>query len=147
MTKSKSKKIGIAAALLIASTFAYNGAFADPEAQMPEQRTQGDVTYVSGGVGQDEVNAMEHAKAKYPLSMEFVQHAKPRDVYIANVEVTVTDKTGNVVLNTTTDGPYLLADLPNGKYTVSAVDEGGKSIVKHVNISHGKSEHLLLEWS
>ncbi len=147
MKKSKYRKTRIVAALLMTGVFAYNGAFANPDVQMPEQRTQGDVTYVTGGVGQDEVNAMEHAKGKYPLSLEFVQHAKPRDEFIANVAVTVTDKSGNVVLDTTTDGPYLLADLPNGKYTVAATDEGGKSIVKHVTVSPNKSEHLILVWS
>jgi hypothetical protein len=147
MKKSKSKKIGITTAMLIAGAFACSSAFANPDAQLPEKQTQGDVSYVTGGVGQDEATAMEKAKSKYSLSLEFAQRAKPRDEYIANVEVTVTDKSGNVVLNTTSDGPYLLADLPNGKYTVSAVAEDGKSIVKHVTVSPSKPEHLILVWS
>jgi hypothetical protein len=147
MIKHKMKKARIAVALLMTGVFACSTAFADPEVQLPEPRVQGNVSYVTGGVGQDEVTAMEHAKAKYPLSLEFVQHAKPRDEFIANVEVTVTDKSGNVVLDTTTDGPYLLADLPNGKYTVSAIDEGGKSVVKHITVAPHKSEHLILVWS
>jgi hypothetical protein len=147
MTKFKSKKIGIVAALLVTGVFAYSSVFANPDVQLPEKHTQGDVTYVSGGVGDDEAAAMARAKSKYSLSLEFVQRAKPRAEYKANVEVTVTNKSGNVVLDTVADGPYLLADLPSGKYTVSAIDEEGKSIVKHVTVSQGKPEHLMLVWS
>lgn len=147
MKTHKSMYVGMAGTLLVAGALACPYVFANPDVDMPTERTQGDVTFVTGGVGQNEVDAMEHAKSQYPLSLEFVQHAKPRDVYIANVQVKLTDTSGNVVLDTTTDGPYLLAKLPKGKYKITAVDETGRSMVKQVTVSSGKPEHLILVWS
>ena len=147
MKTNKSMKTAIAGALLITGALTCAAVHANPDVELPALQTQGDVTYMTGGVGDQEAAAMKRAQTHYPLSLEFVQHAKPRDQFKADIKVTMTDKSGNVVLDTTTDGPFLLANLPNGKYTVSAADESGKSVVKHVTIAAGKPEHVMLVWS
>jgi hypothetical protein len=133
--------------LAIAGMLTYSCVIAAAPVQLPEERSQGDVIYLSGGVGQDEANAVERAKPNYPLSLEFVQHAKHRDEFISDVKITMTDKEGNTVLDTTSDGPYLLAKAPDGKYTVTATDENGKTLVRHVVVSADRPEHLVLVWS
>ncbi len=120
-------------------------AFASVDSALPEVQTQGGVSFITGGIGLDESNAMKQAESKYPLSMLFVEHGKPRDEYVAAVAVTVKDKQGNTQLETTTDGPYLLADLPAGQYTVSAVYDG-KTENRNATVVAGKPRKLVFAW-
>ena len=50
-----------------------------------------------------------------------------------------------MVLNVTADGPFLLAKMPTGKYTVSAEREGK---VEHRGIEIAAKEHrrVVFEW-
>ena len=56
------------------------------------QETAGNVSYISGGVGEDEAAAMKSAAAGYPLELQFVQKATPRDEFLADVKVRITDR-------------------------------------------------------
>jgi hypothetical protein len=40
--------------------------------------------------------------------------------YLSDVQVTVADAEGNELVNTVTDGPWLILDLPDGQYNVQA---------------------------
>lgn len=114
-------------------------------AQMPEVRSAGPVNYVSGGVGEAEIAAMKQAAMKYPLELVFVQNAVPRDQYLAGVGVRIENSRGQVVLETVADGPFLLAQLPAGRYTVSARLE---DIVKRrdLALSSGQHRRVVFEW-
>ncbi len=135
----------LAAALAATNLFATGTALAMPMSNLPPEETHSAVTYRTGGIGQAEASAMKSAEAQYPLSLEFVARAEPRNEYLANVEVTIKDDRGNVELKTFSDGPFVLAQLPNGRYTVTATDNG-KSETRHVNVAAGKPEHLVFEW-
>ncbi|MEJ0009801.1 MAG: carboxypeptidase regulatory-like domain-containing protein [Alphaproteobacteria bacterium] len=91
------------------------------------------VTFVTGGVG---IHGKEHIEAMakdYRLKLMF---AVTTGHYLANVSVTVTDKGGATMLSTTTDGPFLLANLPAGKYKVSSTYEG---VTKTTDVTVGAS--------
>ena len=108
----------------------------------PQQ--QGPVSFVSGGVGDDEAQAIKSMAANYPVEMLFVAKGTPNQ-YLANVKVQITDKSGNVVLDTTTQGPFLFAKLPPGRYSVSAESEGG---VKRQSIQvTGARQRVMLMWN
>lgn len=115
-------------------------------AALPTVKTHGAVTYLSGGVGQDEAAAVEKAAPFYPLELEFLAKAKPKDEYTADVQVTISDKAGNVVLDTKADGPFLLAKLPPGLYKVSATAEG-KTKIRRVHIGATGHHHMIFEWA
>lgn len=87
---------------------------------MPPIKSQGAVQYVSGGIGEAEYVSMRQAQCRFPLALEFVRKSAQHDRYIADVEVRVTDAAGRRVLEVRSDGPYLLAKLPDGEYTVQA---------------------------
>jgi hypothetical protein len=107
----------------------------------PEQ--QGAVSFISGGVGDDEAQAIKSMAVNYPVEMLFVARSTPNQ-YLANVKVQVTDKSGSVVLDTTTRGPFLYAKLPPGRYTVTAEAEGG---LKRQNIQvTGARQRVMLVW-
>jgi hypothetical protein len=115
-------------------------------AALPMARHEGNVTYLSGGIGEAELQAMRAAAARYPLEVEFVKkEARGPAAYLADNRVTVRDDAGKTVLSTKSDGPFLLARMPPGHYTVAATD---KTITKErkVDLSAGKHERIVFEW-
>ncbi|CAB3806166.1 carboxypeptidase-like regulatory domain-containing protein [Pararobbsia alpina] len=89
----------------------------------PPEQLQG--VYVSGGIGLDEVAAIKHIAAHYPLALEFARKAVPQNEYMSDVKVAVKDHAGKTVFSATSDGPFLLVKLPAGNYSVS-VDRHGE---------------------
>ena len=77
------------------------------------------VPYRSGGASMDEFAEMNRLAGDY--NMKLVLAAKGSGAYLADVDVTVRSLPGRqVVLETRTEGPLLLAALPPGRYEVSA---------------------------
>jgi hypothetical protein len=114
-------------------------------APLPEAKSQGSLIYITGGVGKEEAQAMKQAARTYPLSLEFVHHALPRDEYLADVSVLIKDHAGRTVLDTVSDGPFLLAKVPPGKYTVTAT-VNGKSKTTRATIAARKPDHVVMVW-
>jgi len=120
------------------------GANAD-NASLPETQMQGAVSYVSGGIGEDQSDAFKRAAAEYPLELLFAQKATPRDEYLADVRVTICDRAGNAVLETTSAGPFLLANLPAGKYSIDA-EYNGERKHQSVDVRNGKHRRAVFVW-
>jgi hypothetical protein len=121
-------------------------AFAALPKALPPEQTQGGVTYVSGGIGQEESQAFEAAAAQYPLALEFAIKHAPRAEYTANVHVVVTDTQGTRVLDTHSDGPFLLAKLPAGRYTVTA-ERHQQTLTRTVHVANHKPTHVMFLWA
>ena len=112
----------------------------------PREHAQGSVSYVTGGIGTDEAQAMRAAAADYPLTLELAAaEGGPRDQYISGAEVSIRDSRGASVLETLTDGPFLLARLPAGSYTVE-VDWNGVHKTKTVDVGPERRQHVMLEF-
>ena len=103
-----------------------------------EPRTQGDVSYVSGGVGGDSAQAMQQIKSGYNLRLLFAVQGSGD--FLANVRVKLVDQKGNTVLDAVSDGPYFFAKVRPGRYQVVA-DNGGTVISRSVDVGeHAVSE-------
>ena len=120
--------------------------FAVPPATLPPEQTQGAVTYVSGGIGQDEAQAFAAAAKQYPLTLEFAVKHMPHAEFIAAVPVQITDAWGHTVLETQSNGPFLLARLSAGYYRVTA-EHQGQRLTQTVHLSSAKPAHLLFLWN
>jgi hypothetical protein len=136
----------VATELLLVSLLTVLPVCAATAGTLPAEQTQGAVTYVSGGIGQEESQAFEAAAAQYPLALEFALKHTPRAEFTANVHVIVTDAKGQHILDTRSDGPFLLAKLPAGRYTVTA-ERKGETLTKTVHIAPAKSAHALFLWA
>lgn len=136
MQASRLKLIATAVVALAAGTAA---------AALPPIQHQGEVQYLSGGVGTEESESIKQAASQFPLALEFVQKATPRDQYLANVEVSVVDHRGRSVLDATSDGPFLLASLPSGEYTVKA-SYAGHTLEKVVRVADRASARAVFVW-
>lgn len=113
---------------------------------LPPEQTQGGVTYVSGGIGQAEAQAFEAAAAQYPLALEFAIKHAPRAQFTAQVYVVVTDAQGKRVLDTHSAGPFLLAKLPAGRYTVTA-ERHQQTLTRTVHVATHKPTHVMFLWA
>jgi hypothetical protein len=114
------------------------------EEELIKPQTQGEVTFVNGGVGGDEQNAMQALRADYNLHLLF--SIKGTGEYVSDVKVRIADSSGNILLETVSDGPMLFARLKPGRYRVT-VDRDGQ-VVKRTAIvaSTTKRTSLSFTW-
>ncbi|MBI3145388.1 MAG: carboxypeptidase regulatory-like domain-containing protein [Pseudogulbenkiania sp.] len=104
--------------LLLALLLGAGPAMADETEALPKAQTQGQVAFLSGGIGAEEAEAMKAVRQDYNLQLLFA--GKGSGEYLAHVAVVVRNARGDAVLDTVADGPYLYARLPSGQYQVSA---------------------------
>ena len=90
-----------------------------------------DVPYISGGVGAD---ARQELLAKEPdYNLKIIAADKSGD-YLAGVQVVIESARNERMLDTTMDGPILLAKLAPGTYTISATSDA-KTLTRTVTIA------------
>ena len=117
---------------------------ADGNNALPPVQHSGSISYVSGGVGEEEIAAMKAAAAQYALQMTFFSHVEGgRDSYNAPAELTILKADGSPVLDIKPDGPFLLVDLPAGSYRVTAANSGWS---KTVPVQLGRGGHKRLSF-
>jgi len=114
--------------------------FAGESAMQPQ--SQGDVTFISGGVGIDEREALDATHANYNLSLLFSESSGD---YLSDVKVRITDLSNNVVLETVADGPKLFVKLPSGRYTVT-VEAKEKTQQKTVTVKNNHQPAVSFVW-
>jgi hypothetical protein len=85
-------------------------------------------------IGLDEREAAENVP--HTLRLEFAQ---PDGHYLGGIETSVTDKSGKEILSVRCPGPWVLLNLPDGRYSVSAGFEG-KTVTRKVTIRGGKRQ-------
>ena len=120
-------------------------ALAAGTAPLPQEKIQGSVHYLTGGVGTGEAQAIEKAIPRYPLSLEFLGKSKAKDEFLASVPVTIKDHKGHVVLKAVSAGPYMLVKLQPGRYRIAAVQHG-KTENRSVEVTAKGSKRVMFEW-
>lgn len=134
------------AAATIVAVLTAGPALGDDTSSLPQERIRGALSYVTGGIGVDEADAFRRAAAAYPLELLFAQRARPKDVFLSNVNVTIRDRSGNVLLETVTEGPFLLARLPAGRYYIE-VEHYGVVKRQSVEVRGGKHRRNVFVWA
>ena len=141
MKRTSIVKVGFTA-LALAAGVQY--VFAAPE-NLPSVQHQGDVTFLTGGIGQGQSTAIKEVIHKYPLTLEFAGKAAGGNEYLSDISVQVSDMHGHSVLTTTAKGPFLLASLPHGRYSVTAT-YNGKAEHRDVDIAPWAHVRELFLW-
>lgn len=112
---------------------------------MVKAKTQNGVTYMCGGVGEEEATYMKQTAARdFDLVLTFT--ALSGD-YLANVAVAIKDASGNSILETTCDAPMMLVDLPrSGQYRVQA-KANGHSLNRTIRVKDGgRTDAMVFAW-
>jgi hypothetical protein len=103
---------------------------------------EGNMTYITGGVGDEERNALEAQAQYYNLK---ITNADKTGHYAADTNVTIQSKNGREMLSANDTGPLLYAKLPPGEYTITATN-GDQRRVEKINVSATKSKDVELVW-
>lgn len=104
--------------------------------------TSGQVTFASGGVGDDSLQRMEALSKDFNLKVIFALKAGN---YVSDVAVVISDVRGAKVLETVSEGPWFLAKLPPGKYQFTATYEN-ESFTRATTIPATGQRELILRW-
>ena len=132
-----------AAALLAASL--HGAVLAQAEGALPPVQKSGAVEYLTGGVGLDESTAIKSASGQWPLSLVFSVQADARAQFASDVKLEIRDAKGALALDVTASGPYLLARLAPGGYSLRAT-LAGKTLERKLRIKAGSSARVELVW-
>ena len=130
----------VAALSLLAGT-----SLAQAAPELPAVQTSGGVQFLSGGIGEGEAQAIQRASRDWPLMLEFAEHHKPRDEFVADVHAVVRDASGHRVLALDSQGPLVLARLSPGSYTVDATLDG-RRLREKVAIQQGHTAKAVFVW-
>jgi hypothetical protein len=94
----------------------------------------------TGGIGEEERRALE-SDARYNLK---IVAADRIGQYLADVDVQVLDAGGQRVIGTRMAGPWLLAELPPGRYRVIASFDGATR-TRDVSLGRDRRE-VVMQW-
>jgi hypothetical protein len=113
----------------------------------PKRITEGNVSYVSGGICINGVNQMKRMAKDFPLEVVLVQKSAEyeKENYIADVRIHIKDAQDNLVLEVVTEGPFLLVDLPSGSYQMTA-DFRHDIKSRNIKINRSKHQRIVFLW-
>lgn len=104
-----------------------------------EKKSPEGIEYLAGGVGTDEQELISQRAKDYNLKVVFTLN---EGNYLADVGVTVKDAKGRAMIEDVAPGPFFLAKLPPGQYTVTASYEG-KALTRKVQVGKGQRTEYL----
>lgn len=107
-----------------------------------QQDAQG-VNYVTGGIGSEEVEALESFKKQFNLYFLFSEGKIGR--LVDDVNLSIIDAKKQTVFSLEHAAPRLLLSLPAGKYTVIASYQGNTQRYTFTHTAK-KSQRVILNW-
>lgn len=110
---------------------------------LPETRTSGEVSYVTGGIPYEQIPAFTQARGQYSLNIEVYEKDGAKNGFSADAQVKLINLKGAVVLDAKTDGPYLWAKVPAGQYRLQTT-LAGKMKEQRVSVGNGKSTRAIV---
>jgi hypothetical protein len=106
------KRIASVSIAVLAALLALPAIAADEEI-----RSTGRIKFVSGGVGEESLERIRALSGDFNLKLLFANRAGE---YLADVSLAISDPRGGRILDAVSEGPWFLASLPPGKYSITA---------------------------
>ena len=114
-------------------------------AQAPgAQRSEG-ISYISGGVGEEESQAILAEAKQWPLLLELSQLENGRGVWIFGAKIKIVNSQNQVIFDAQADGPYILINLNAGQYQIEASYQGVTQ-KRSVSIQASAPQKLAIFW-
>ncbi len=122
---------------------------AQPQAQQPAQVQSPDLThtspqgidYATGAVTVSELEQLQQERRDY--SVWITTAAKGSGAWLSDAQVRITDSKQQLVLDTMIVGPWLMAELPRGRYTIETTWEG-QTQRRTANVGSGGLQRFVL---
>jgi len=92
--------------------------------QIPDTQYSQGISYISGGVGEEESQAILAEAKQWPLLLELSQLENGRGIWIFGAKIKILNTKNQIVFDAQADGPYILINLPAGDYLVEGAYEG-----------------------
>jgi len=124
-----------AACLVLAVAAACSAARADVG------RTPLGVWYWVGGIGEEEESRLAIDSLAHAFSLRLA--ARGSGAYLADVDLRIIDADDRTVFQGHLDGPWLLMDLPPGRYEIVGEHDGEVSRLKVVVPEHGRRSAVM----
>lgn len=106
-------------------------------------KTAGGITYVSGGVGDESIDRLNSMAGEFNLKLVFAMNSGE---YVSDVSVVINDAKGKTVLETKSEGPWLLTRLPKGNYKIVA-SYAGKAERRQVAVGAKRLKTIGFRWA
>lgn len=107
---------------------------------LPQQKV-GDITYITGGIGDEERAALSAAKKDYNV---YIMSSNKNGTFIGDEEITIRDAKGSVLLNVAA-GPLLYLKLPSGAYSLEAM-KGEETKKQKITIGTKGASNIQFSW-
>ena len=114
-------------------------------AQIPPTQSSQGISYITGGVGEEESTAILAEAKQWPLLLELSQLENGRGVWIFGSQIKILNTKNSVVFDAKADGPYMLINLPAGDYAIQASYQG---VVQNrsISVNAGQSQKISIFW-
>lgn len=137
-----STRFGAVVLLMFAGAFP---ATAQTNSHLPAVQKVGAVEYLTGGIGLDESTAIKRAQHSWPLALMFANAENGHATYAADVATTIRKRSGQIVFQARSAGPFLLVRLEAGKYFVEA-NNAGVSATRTFEVRDSISTNVNIIW-
>ena len=114
-------------------------------AQIPDTQYSHGISYISGGVGEEESQAILAEAKQWPLLLELSQLENGRGVWIFGAKIKILNTNNQLAFDAQADGPYILINLPVGQYQIEATYQGVMQR-KAINIQASAPQKLAIFW-
>ena len=109
---------------------------------LPQPVFDGSIVYLTGGIGQAEQHALKSDAGRYDLA---ITNANARGDFTTGTDLVIADSSGHSVLSVDGTGPLFYAELPAGRYTIRATNDG-VTRVRQANLLPDTLDRLHLVW-
>jgi len=127
--------------LVVASVFALSMSSAWAMNKPLEEQQQGEITYITGGIGDAETKVLRERKPHYTLR---VMNADKTGHFSGKARIKISDAKGMLLLDTPT-GPIFYANLPEGNYMLEGVN-GEQIKQQKITVKHGTPLDVRFSW-
>jgi hypothetical protein len=114
-------------------------------AQIPDTQYSQGISYITGGVGEGESQAILSEAKQWPLLLEMSQIENGRGVWIFGAMINILNDKSQTIFNAQADGPYMLVNLEAGAYTIQASFNGVQQ-TRSVAIKANSPQKINLFW-
>jgi len=106
------------------------------------ERQYGNITYVSGGIGDEERDEIRSRERNFNLKLLF---AERNGSYLGDVDVVLLNTKGDTVFDAKSVGPFLLMQLPGGRYVIKA-SMNGQTQQRRLSINVKERYDAIFRW-
>ncbi|MBU3582877.1 carboxypeptidase regulatory-like domain-containing protein [Polynucleobacter sp. 15G-AUS-farblos] len=114
-------------------------------AQIPQTQYSQGISYITGGVGEEESTAILTEAKQWPVLLELSQLENGRGVWIFGSQIKILNAQNAVVFDAKAEGPYMLINLTAGDYAIQASYQGVEQ-KRSISVKAGQSQKISIFW-